>query len=141
MKRKKYLLFIILTIVSGLVGGAISNYLFMARPAVAQESDLFPGLTPYIPTRIEWLTLELQAALGGEYSLFTEKFTLDIVKPGNESETIFIWVRYTPNVHREVMNMAIDSAKEVIRIRAEGYGWDRWVKIRENVKMMKPKEE
>ena len=38
MKRKQHLLLIVLTIVAGLIGGAVSNYLFMARAAVAQET-------------------------------------------------------------------------------------------------------
>ena len=56
----------------------------------------------------------------------------------SDYETILIYVRYLPNVNREVMNMAIDNAREVIMITARGYGWDRWVKIKERVEMAKP---
>ncbi|MCD6600120.1 MAG: hypothetical protein J7L19_06090 [Dehalococcoidia bacterium] len=36
MKRRQYLLLVGLTIIAGLVGGAVSNQVFMARPALAQ---------------------------------------------------------------------------------------------------------
>lgn len=37
MKRRQYLLLVVLTVVAGVIGGAVSNRLFMARAAVAQE--------------------------------------------------------------------------------------------------------
>ena len=39
MKRKQYLLLVVLTIVSGLVGGAVSNWLLMPKMAVADEKQ------------------------------------------------------------------------------------------------------
>jgi hypothetical protein len=39
MKVRQYLLIVVLTIVSGLVGGAVSNRVFMATAANAQETD------------------------------------------------------------------------------------------------------
>ena len=38
MKRRQYLLLVALTVVTGLIGGAVSNWLFMARTAEAQET-------------------------------------------------------------------------------------------------------
>ena len=38
MKRRQYLLLITLTVIAGLIGGAVSNWLFMARTAEAQET-------------------------------------------------------------------------------------------------------
>ncbi len=38
MKRKQYLFLIAITVVAGLIGGAMSNLLFMARSAVAQNT-------------------------------------------------------------------------------------------------------
>ena len=38
MKRKQYLLLVVLTVVAGLIGGAVSNYVLMAGEAVAQET-------------------------------------------------------------------------------------------------------
>lgn len=64
------------------------------------------------------------------------KFTLQITSP--DSETILIYVRYLPNVNREVMNIHIDAARKVIRITAKSYGWDSWLKVREDIQMGKP---
>ena len=38
MKRRQYLLLLALTVVAGLIGGAVSNWLFMARTAEVQET-------------------------------------------------------------------------------------------------------
>src|SRR3989442_16007138 len=110
--------------------------LFGMNSAYAQQAEaLRPGLQPYIPTRIDWLTIALQASLR---TAMTEenRFTLQITSP--DSETILIYVRYLPNVDREVMNMRIDTARKVIQITAKSYGWDSWVKIKEDVQMGKP---
>lgn len=40
MNRKQYLLLVALTVVSGLIGGAVSNRVFMARSAVAQSNNV-----------------------------------------------------------------------------------------------------
>ena len=93
-----------------------------------------PGLQPYVPSRIEWLTTTLQASLRTDLTEET-KFVLQITSP--DSETILIYVRYLPDVNREVMNINIDSAREVIRITARSYGWDKWLKVREDIQMGK----
>ncbi len=104
--------------------------------ASAQQRDLSrPGLQPHIPTRIDWLTAVLQASLRADMTE-ESKFVLQITNP--DSETILIYVRYLPNVNREVMNMHIDTAREVIRITSKSYGWDKWLKVREDVRLEKP---
>ncbi len=37
MRRRKYLLLVVLTVIAGLIGGAVSNWLFVVRTAGAQE--------------------------------------------------------------------------------------------------------
>ena len=37
MEKRQYLLLIVLTVISGHLGGAVSNWVFMARTAVAQD--------------------------------------------------------------------------------------------------------
>ena len=89
-----------------------------------------PGLQPYTPTRIEWLAVTLQAALR-EDATEEKPFMLNIVVL--DSETVLIHVRYLPTVDRKVMNMSIDTARKVIHITASSFGWDDWVKIKEDV--------
>jgi hypothetical protein len=93
-----------------------------------------PGLLSYAPTRIEWLTTVLQAQLRQDFG-DGNRFQLLIASP--DHETVLIYVRYLPSVNREVMNLAIQGARNVIDVTARGYGWSQWVKIREDVEMAK----
>jgi hypothetical protein len=49
-----------------------------------------------------------------------------------------IYVKYLPSVNREVMNMAIDTARKVIAIETKSRGWSSWLKVTERVEMGKP---
>ena len=94
-----------------------------------------PGLEPFTPTRMDWLSTTLEANLheivmGGGYN-----FTLDVV--ATDPETITIRVEYTSNVDRNLMNQHIDDARQAIQVVAKGYGWDGWVKTREDVHLAK----
>ena len=103
--------------------------------ADTQPQKLSPGAQPFTPTRIDWLTTRLQASLRDD-SLQTGGFYLQI--SSHDSETVLIVVRYWPNVNREAMNVAIDAARQVTQLAAKEYGWDKWVKIREDVQLVKP---
>ncbi|MBU6482082.1 MAG: hypothetical protein KGS09_16220 [Nitrospirae bacterium] len=91
-----------------------------------------PGLTPYTPTKIEWLALTMRASLRQNAST-DSPYSLDIIPV--DHETLLIVVRYHPTVNREMMNRTIVTAREVIMSTATSYGWDKWVKIRERVEM------
>lgn len=93
-----------------------------------------PGAERYTPTRIEWLTTVLQASLRAD-KIQEEGFVLVITSP--DSETILIYVRYVPEVNRQVMNIGIEAAREVIKITAKSYGWDKWLKVKEDIRMAK----
>ena len=102
--------------------------------AHAQPKKLPPGLQPFTPTRIDWLVTTLQASLRDD-EMQTTNFQLLITSP--DPETILIYVRYLPDVNRAVMNSEIDTARQVIQITAKSYGWDKWVKVREDVQFAK----
>jgi hypothetical protein len=104
--------------------------------AHAQQAQNRPGLQPYIPNRIEWLGLVLNSQLRQDAAI-ESPFSLNVVN--SDHETILIFVRYQANVDREIMNMAVDTAREVIQITAKSYGWDRWVKIKERIELAKPR--
>lgn len=110
----------------------------MPSIAGAQSNDDKPGLQPYTPTRIEWLALTLNDALQRELNLHSQ-YSMSIIAA--DHETLLIFVRYLPDVDRELMNMAIENAKEVIMIHAKSYGWGKWVKTKERVEMVKLKSE
>jgi len=48
-----------------------------------------------------------------------------------------IYVRYLPTVNRQVMNIALDATRKVIDITAKNYGWDSWLKVREDIQLAK----
>jgi hypothetical protein len=112
------------------VSASVSVFVF----ANAQSQKLSPGAQPYIPTRIDWLTTALQASLRDD-QMQTTGYQLLITSP--DPETVLIFVRYLPDVNREVMNMNIDAARQVVQITAKSYGWEKWVKIREDVQLAK----
>jgi hypothetical protein len=110
--------------------------LFLASSAFSQPIESKPGLERYTPTRIEWLALVLNSIIREEYTS-NRLYGLTVV--AGDHETILIFVRYSPNVNREIMNKSIDSAREVAQTIAKKYGWESWVKIRENIEMFKQK--
>lgn len=97
-----------------------------------QAQKLHPGLAPHTPTRIDWSTTTLQASLRME-ALDEYGYLLQITSP--DPETIMIYVRYLPTVNREAMNTTINASREVIHITAKRYGWDKWLKIVEDIKL------
>lgn len=112
----------------------LSSALSVFVYANVHTQKLSPGAVPFIPTRIDWLTTTLQASLRDE-EMQTNGYTLEITSPN--PETILIYVRCSPDVNREAMNMSIDAARKVIQITAKSYGWDNWVKIQEDVEPAK----
>lgn len=112
--------------------------LFLHGAFAQQQGPSRPGLQSYTPNRIEWLALILEAQLRQDATV-DSPFSLHVVN--SDHETILIFVRYQPNADREIMNMAVDTAREVTQMTAKSYGWSSWVKIKERIEMVKPKSE
>ena len=89
-----------------------------------------PGLVKYIPTRIEWLALDLSAHVRHDNVSDTD-FFLDIAMSG--PDTLTIVVTYPDTVNRRAMNLAIANAHQVIDITTRSYGWSDWVKVKEKL--------
>ncbi|MBX3342064.1 MAG: hypothetical protein KF711_10775 [Nitrospira sp.] len=96
-----------------------------------------PGLAPYMPTEGEWLALVTRAGLRREPSP-DRPYSLDIVLA--DPQTLQIVVRHASTMDREQVKKAIEAAREAIRNTAKGYGWDKWVKIRETVETYQAKK-
>jgi|SRR5215469_11616099 len=122
-------------VVYGLAIAILSSFLSVLLYAQIKPPQKSPGLQPFTPTRIDWLALRLQAALR-EDETDTTGFQLDIGT--DDPETILIYVRHLSDVNREAMNIAIDDARKMIGITAKEYGWERWVKIKEDVQLEPP---
>lgn len=103
------------------------------NPPVTLPATL-PGSLPYMPTRLEWLAVELNA-FARIQTLATERFTL-MFTPRPTDDTIVIYVRYLPNVNQNDLRGAIREARNIINILTQRHGWDRWVSVVEDVAAM-----
>jgi hypothetical protein len=107
----------------------------------AQEhANIGPGEQPYIPTRIEWLALDLQTKLPNNNGFSAlRRFSIGIGP--DYPDTILIVVCYYPDVDRQLMKTEIENYHKAINIRAKKFGWDNWVKIREDVRLFDPNKQ
>jgi hypothetical protein len=105
---------------------------FVYSHAAPQKKS--PGAELFTPTRIDWLATTCQANLREEMTS-DRPYSVDITY--RDAETVLIYVRYFANVDRTLMNKDIDTARSVIHITARSYGWDEWVKIKEDVELAK----
>ena len=96
-----------------------------------------PGVAPYTPTEGEWLALVTRAGLRREATP-DRPYSLDIVLV--DPQTLQIVVRHASTMDREQLRRAIEGARETIHATAKGYGWDKWVKLRETVEMYTAKK-
>jgi hypothetical protein len=95
-----------------------------------QKSRQLRGIEPYTPTKLEWLALELNAEGRQEFT-WDSPFALTYVCI-EKDDAILIYVWHLPQVNREAMNSAIDTARQLIEGKAKSRGWD-WVTIKEKV--------
>ena len=102
---------------------------------IVEAQQKFYGSEPYTPTKLEWLAVELNSVGARDYTA-ADSYLLKYVPIHNE-DAILIFVRYHSQLDREVLNIALDSAREVIRIRSESRGWDKWLKVKEKIERIK----
>ena len=118
---------------STVLGVALGAFLGLTLSGVlSAQRTSHPGSEPFTPTRMDWLIVNLQACCRHD-GLSVDGFDLQLTNP--EPETVLIYVSYLPNVNRAAMNLTIDSVKKVVDIKAKSYGWQSWVKVREDVHM------
>ncbi|MBI5314664.1 MAG: hypothetical protein HZB34_01680 [Nitrospirae bacterium] len=102
-----------------------------------------PGLTPYTPTKIEWLALTVNAQL--QYERHAEDL-YEVFVVQADHETLELLIRYHPGPSRRaysptnlaVMQSKIKTTRDLIMTTAKRYGWDKWVRIREPVEISPP---
>lgn len=117
----------------------------LAVVSLAEEQQMpnQPGLTPYTPTKIEWLALTANAQL--QYERHAEDL-YEVFVVQADHEALEILIRYHPGASRRayspsnlaVMKSKIKTTRELIMTMAKRYGWEKWVRIREPVEMSPP---
>ena len=106
---------------------------FTAYGQLSKHQRELQGVKPYIPTRLEWLAVELNAYYRTD-DLGGLGYTITFIS--NEKEdTILLYVHYMRSANREAMNLAVDSARKVFNITVQSKGWDDWVRLKERVEM------
>jgi hypothetical protein len=106
-----------------------------ALPICAEHVKSLPeGMKQYIPTRLEWLAMELNANYRTDLN-DPSGYTLSFI-PLEAENTILIYVGHTKQTHREAMNIAIDSARNLIEKNARSRGWNAWLKVREKIELI-----
>ena len=86
-----------------------------------------PGLEKYIPTRLEWLALQLNDLFQRD-DVTQDKFSI-YYAPGIDGESIRVQVSYFDDVDKEIMDMWISRSKSSVLTMAEFYGWSSWIKV------------
>ncbi|TKB88561.1 MAG: hypothetical protein E8D41_16350 [Nitrospira sp.] len=137
--------FFIIISLAGPQDGPVGTLLAMEQPMADQ-----PGLTPYTPTKIEWLALTVNSQLQYEHHA-TDPYELFVVQA--DHDTLQIFIQYLPAVYPRAragdprpfptgdpgtMKQKIKAAREKIMATAKRYGWDTWVKIQEPVESSAP---
>ena len=94
----------------------------------ASDQDFYvptqSGEDLYFPTKLEWLTLQLNA----RYHIGSDQL-VGIFQENKGADTITIEITYTPDSSVEARNEAIELMKRAVAFEAMRYGWQDWVKV------------
>jgi hypothetical protein len=110
-----------------------SSFAFAQGPRPQPE-----GSKPYTPTRLEWLAVELNAQMRRDMTAESE-YSIAFV-PLDKDDAILIYVTYSVDrvpESRQRMNLAVETAKEVISIHTRG--WSSWLKVKEQIELVHTK--
>ena len=117
------------------------NGLVVVSLAEEQQMPNQPGLTPYTPTKIEWLALTVNSQLLLERNA-NDLYELFVVQTDHETLQLVIRYRhhatlrgYGPN-NPAILKSKINTTRELIMTTAKRYGWEKWVMIREPVEIV-----
>lgn len=101
----------------------------LASPTWAQVSE---GNKPYVPTRLEWLEMYLNAGKGVPLSNEYGYGISYISDPFNDT-VIIIAVYYPDKANEDVVKNAVQAARNIIQAYAQKQGWESWLKVKERL--------
>ena len=94
------------------------------------RQNVNPGAMPYIPSRLEWLSVDLTASIGSDYA---ENHRYSVGFFGDEKkDTLVIAVVRGPNMtltDRQCLDVELQSARKIISANAESLGWSSWLNV------------
>ena len=94
-----------------------------------------PGFEQYIPTRLEWFALQLNALFRRD-NITQDKFSI-YYAPGINGESIHMRVNYFHDVDKAIMDEWIKTSKAAVLTMIENYGWSSWIKVEVDVEAIK----
>ena len=84
------------------------------------------GNHPYTPTRLQWLTLELNAI----YSVRTPNPPFDLhISCGDIENTLLIHVAFSPDTDIEGIKQYVENIKSDALHKAKQLNWESWFNI------------
>ena len=90
-----------------------------------------PGLKKYTPTRLDWLTVMLNAQFGYDNAL-SDRFTLSYL-PGRDGKTVNVIVKHFADVDKQHMDDRINLAKRAVSAVSEMYDWNTWLEVKVDI--------
>ena len=98
------------------------------------ELENLEWMRPYIPTKMEWLILQLNARYSHPLltvnSEYVARFSFE-----NRKNVVEITVHYAPRAESQ-KDKLMAQAKEIVVAFAKIYGWERWIQIEEKFKKL-----
>lgn len=90
-----------------------------------------PGLEKYTPTRLDWLTVMLNAQFRYDNAI-SDRFSLSYL-PGQDGKTVYVIVKHFADANKKRMDERIDLAKKAVSAVSELYEWDSWLEVKVDV--------
>ena len=88
----------------------------------AGTEPLSPGMQPYIPTRLEWLELSLQAN-SQEEDFTNPGYSYRVSYLAKPPDTIVVLAQYSRGTSAGLVDRAIEHCKRTVEKQASSYGW------------------
>ena len=85
----------------------------------------------------DWSRIHLQGlnAEGKEELSDDSGYSKHFTYKGTDPNTVMIFVRYLPHADRELLNLVVNNAKQLVQTKAARRGWS-WVRVGEDVLMV-----
>ena len=99
-----------------------------AQPAAPTKGD--PGSMPYLPSRLEWLAVDMNASLRTDFTV-DHPYSITFLKNAKERNLV-IFVSRMPDLtptDRQRLDAELKVAKYVVAKRAESLGWSSWLNV------------
>jgi hypothetical protein len=98
------------------------------------DSEKYPGLKPYTPTRLEWFAAELNAISTSQRGDLGDVHYQILFAP-SKSDTIILLVQYTDDVDRINMSNYVELNRKLAEKIRGNRGWT-WLQIKEEYKYL-----